>query len=154
MSFEIKKGTQALGTFADVNPVVINSDEECLSVLKTITDKIGNFSEEEKTILDICVETAKAAVEDDIKYGPNEMLGLANMAMAHPDLANELTAVMEFLTQSVENEVDADTLGDYFSNMFLAHLSLSKPLARDPKKLDDPESESEDEEEEPVSDDE
>lgn len=142
-SFSIKQGDREVGSFQDTNPVVLENDEECVALLKTICEKVSSLSNEEKQTLEICRVAASTSDDTVVSFNPMTILEMANLALAHPEVGNEVMAVCEYINNSVDYEGSLPSNHDL--NMLTAHASMGKMLAEGIKAANGQENDSDDE---------
>ncbi len=129
-SFVIKNGSEEIGSFPDINPVSITTDEECLACVEDLLDRVTTWSEEETQVLKACKAVCLAKEDDDVEFGPVQLLAIVNMAMSHPNVANELASIMVHMSETVDNELERPP--EWNLLMLKTYSSIGKPMTRDP----------------------
>lgn len=140
-TFDIEVAGKKTGEAFDVNPVVIETDEQCKVVLLKLKQFLS-LTEQETALLDSCLVTVSAEVGDDISFGPKEILELSILAQKYPDSATEIVACSQHLCASVE--CDGDLPPNIFAMMASAHGSLAAALGNGNDNEDDLSDESDD----------
>lgn len=124
--FDIMNNGKKTGIAFNVNPVVVTSDDECCTLLTKFMQDHPDLSTDEKQLLTNCIGVTKASDDDDVSFGPAEILFLSQLAQTYPEHANDLVACSHFLTNNVDCE------GELPPGLFLgladAHGELSNML--------------------------
>jgi hypothetical protein len=90
---------------SEMTTVVINTDDECRECLENLRATMI-LSEEHIALLDACILVVSAKDDDNLLFGPPEIMGLFELAMAYPTRSNEITACTHHLVESIECDGD------------------------------------------------
>jgi len=118
----IAVGTKTVGVFHDVNPVTIDSDEDCARMLGDLRSKI-DLTEEENKIIDNCITAAEADEGEDMTFGPDEILGLADLIAKYPTYSADIRACSDYLTTNANFGFE-DGASDFLRSAFNAFSAL------------------------------
>lgn len=127
-TFDIFVGNEKKGIFHDTNPCIIDTDHECINTLNSLKKDLI-LSDSELDLVNQCIDTAKASPEDDVVFGPGEIIELGLMATRHPSKVYEIMACFHHLLYSVECEGDLPP--NIFLNVASAYGSLSSLIRND-----------------------
>lgn len=94
---------EKIGEATIVNPLVILDDTKCEEVLLLIKNSLP-LNEKEISLINTCLDVVLAEAETDVMFGPQEILGLANLAVKYPDLSNEILACSEHINHTLHIE--------------------------------------------------
>lgn len=99
-TLDVMVGSEKQGIAYDVNPVYIQTDEQCKEALEKLKRDL-TLTSNESTLLDCCISVVSASDGDDVSFGPSEILDLAHLADINPKWAPEILACLEHLSASV-----------------------------------------------------
>lgn len=141
--FNIVRGGEVVGVVEDVNPIDIQTDEECELCLMAIKADL-DLSPEEQELIDSCIDVVKAVIGEELHYGPAEILGLTELASKYPSKRNEILACSNHLNHSLD--YDGDVPPDIYLDLFKAHATLGNVLTLNNSSLSDDSDDSDDDE--------
>jgi hypothetical protein len=145
VKFDVKVGDKVIGQSFDRNPVVYESDTECRAAI-VVLQKDLTLSKKETKVLKNCLTVVDAEDGDDIPFGPEEIMGLANLAMKHPSRTHEIMAISHHLCHSADMEGELPT--DIFLDMAKLHGQMGDLIHQKQINAEDDDSDDDDEEEE------
>jgi hypothetical protein len=91
-----------LETLTDTNPIVIETENECVELVKKLQLTISD------PILDSVMAVLKADVDQDINFGILDNMCLIKLAATYPDQANEINACAQYLMECIDFGGDMD----------------------------------------------
>ena len=89
----------------DVNPISVDTDEECKKLLCLLKETL-DLTPEQVQLIEQCLTVVTSAVDNEVPFGPGEIFELGRLALAFPESANEIIACSHHLCASVECEGD------------------------------------------------
>lgn len=125
-TIDVLVGTEKKGVAFDVNPVEVSTDAQCKELLLKLGRKL-KLTSEQRDLLDQCITVVSAKDGDDVSFGPGEIFGLSELAVANPTFAPELMACSQHLSESVDCEGELPP--DIFLQAAAAYGSLSNVMA-------------------------
>jgi len=96
----VRHGSEDIGEITDVNPIEIDTDEECIEIIQELM-ALTNLSKVETKLLKKCMRVAEADSETEVPFGPVEIYQLLGMALNHSAQSSQIMAVSNHLFQSV-----------------------------------------------------
>jgi hypothetical protein len=113
----------------DVNPVIIDSDEECIAKLEEFL-AIPDLTEDEVSFLNICLQSIKAQEGEDVEFGFEHQAQFFDFIMAHSDYGHEIAACAEYLNENIDQILDPSKIDDGFvDNYFAGDVALAGMLS-------------------------
>ena len=125
-TFDVLVKGNKVGFAYDVNPLVIERDEECKSYLEALKKEL-DFSDEEKSLIDVCLAVVSAKDGDDVTFGPVEIVALGDLAGKYPSKMKEIMACSHHLTQSTE--CSGDLPSGFYAIAADAHGALAEIMS-------------------------
>ncbi len=101
--FSINHNGFKVGEVHDRNPIIINTEEECIKIFNDLKETL-TLKEKEKQLIDKCIAVVNANNGENVQYGPDEIIALAALSFSHPEKSYEIMACSHFLTETVEFE--------------------------------------------------
>ena len=125
--FDVLEQGKKIGEFFDINPIEIDDDETCELYLLRIKNELP-LKEKDVELIDRCLSAVLAKVDDDISFGPEEIVLLGTLAMSYPSHAHEILACSLHITESLDCEIDVPP--GLFASLALAHGALGDVYAK------------------------
>lgn len=127
-----------VGEAYNYNSIEIETDDECREMLESFRSNL-KLTPEELNLIDVCLQTVNAKIDDDLNFGPGEFCLLANMAFNHPSHAREILACSKHFAECVD--FMGDLPGDAFLRLYDSEKIFADLLAAGEQDSDDEESE-------------
>lgn len=105
VTLDIIEDGEKTGFAYDVNPISVDTDEECKKLLCTLKDTL-TLTPAQVQLIEQCLTVVTSAVDNEVPFGPGEIFELGKLALAFPDSANEIIACSHHLCASVDCEGD------------------------------------------------
>lgn len=112
-TFDVYVNGEIKGKVHDINPIVIANDEVCNTTLLKIKAALENVEPDCIPLLDKCLNVVNVKEDESVDFGPLEFVELCSLAQRHIDLAKEILACCEHITESLHFE------GSFPDNFFL-----------------------------------
>jgi hypothetical protein len=120
-SFDIMVNGKKVGETFDFNPIVIETDDSCREFFLDIKENLP-LSESEIELIDGCMEVLLANIDDDVLFGPKEILELESLAEKYPSHTSKILACSHYLMESVD--CDGEIPQGIFAELARAHGAL------------------------------
>lgn len=121
---------EEIDAVCDINPIVIESEEACITKLEELLT-IADLTAEETDLVNVCLQSIKAQEGEEVQYGPEHQAQFFDFIMAHSDYGNEIAACAEYLNHVIDQILDPSTLdGEFIDNLFAGDFALSEMLVQ------------------------
>lgn len=125
MSIKVNLDTLDLPIF---NPVIISTDEEALHCIKHIIKDAMITEPNDLKLLETCKDVLKAQIEEETEvFGPEEFLGLSQLAEKYPLFTNQIMAISYHILESLEFFTDQELPAEKFLDVGLLIGNLAYP---------------------------
>ena len=104
-SFDVMVKGEKKGVAFDTNPCVVETDEQCLKELEQLLKDLP-LTETEAKLIKQCMSVATADDDEDVLFGPGELLDLAVLTGKYPDKVTQILACSNHLLGSIDCEGD------------------------------------------------
>lgn len=87
--------------YSDPNPIKVNTDAECVEMLTSLMVELP-LNDMEKELIRSCLNVVMAKPDDDLKFGPCDLIELSLLAKNHSSRANGIQACSYHIYNSID----------------------------------------------------